>query len=266
MNVEDIRRRGEVRSQVTNCTGCHLRTIGTQPVPFDGMANAPVAIIGQAPTRQDDTKAKVFTDSSGLLLRSWLDGAGFTRQDVSFLTLVACWPNGQLSKEAVRSCRVNLTNQLQYLSPKYLLVLGDVVLNALLSPVKIPMAIQRGKWFRVEGLEGCPPITALPTWDPWTVQKNQVLQNDVLQDLLYLRRAVETGYDPWEFIEQSWCWMPGCGNELDVEFRGVYACSDHPFKLARDAGKVKGNDGEGDSAGSAGVLHEPSGAEAGRLL
>lgn len=266
MNVDDIRRRGEVRSQIINCTGCHLRTIGTQPVPFSGMANATVAVIGEAPTYQDDQKGKPFNGHSGLLLQSWMGQCGFVTSEVSWLYLASCWPNGQLSKEAVRSCRVNLTAQLQYLSPKYLLVLGDVVLNALLSPVDIPLTIQRGKWFRVEGLGGCPPITALPTWDPWTVQKNQILQNDVLQDLLYLRRAVETGYDPWEFIEQSWCWMPGCGNELDVEFRGVYACAQHPFKLARDAGKVKGNDEAGDSAGGAGVLHQPVSPEAARLL
>lgn len=243
--IEDIKQRGAVRNAVSSCKACGLRNIGTQPVPFSGSKSSLLTIVGEAPNKEADNKIKPFAGTTGHLLSAWLGQAGFQDTEVSYVNVVSCWPNRAPSYEEIRRCRTNLLIQLAYLQPKYVLALGTVPFHAL-SGLQLKMEYIRGKWFAVGGLGVNPPPYGLATYDPWTVLKNSVLTDQVIQDIMYVRLMIKEEVEP----ANHWCWYPGCSKDIDSEYRGLLQCAEHPLIPAGAAKKVTHGQASGTEGGS----------------
>lgn len=260
-NVLELKWRKAVRESVVSCQACNLVKVANHPVPFTGASLPTVAVVGEAPGREEDVQAKPFVGPSGRLLRKWLfEDVGFNEREVSFVNTVSCWPNRTPTGKEVEACKKNLVAQLSYLRPKYILALGGVAFNALLAPGVMRMGDGRGKWFRAEGYGLSIPPPAIATWHPAAVLRNRTLERKAIEDVMYLRLVAKEEEDP--FVTNCWenglCWYPGCMMEIDNEYKGLYSCPKHPIKVAglKEVSNVRA----GDSAGGAG---EPVGQAAG---
>lgn len=229
--VADLKWRKAVRDSVVGCKKCTLFNSCTAPVPFAGKKSPTLVCVGEAPGKQEDQAGQPFIGPAGKLLRKWLGEAGFNERDVSFVNVVSCYPGRTPTGREVEACRSNLAAQLAYLNCKWLLVLGGVALNALLSPGVGRITDLRGLWFRPDGVgEG---TVALATWHPAAVLRNRELELKAVEDLLYMRLVIEAGESP--FITNSeangLCWAKGCYNDIAGDYKGIYFCHWHPIKI-----------------------------------
>lgn len=91
------------------CTKCDLHRTRIQAVPLSG--TGPIAIVGEAPGKEEDMVGIPFIGPAGQVLNEGLKAAGLTRGDVATLNVVCCrpYPDNQFANAedvgAVEACR-----------------------------------------------------------------------------------------------------------------------------------------------------------------
>jgi len=163
-----------------DCTRCKLSKtadyvclLGEGPIPCK------VAVIGEAPGENEEKKGRPFVGKAGKILRDILKEAGV---DKFFLTnSVACRPPGNRNPTAAEreACSYWLQYQLKKVKPKYVLLLGNIPIKAVLG--------LKGKGTGVTKLRGKPierdGVVYLPTYHPaallYDPGKREALEADV---------------------------------------------------------------------------------------
>lgn len=130
----------EVREQVLCCEACELHKVGSGPVPFSGPTPAYLAIVGEAPGRQEDKRGEPFIGPAGELLRDALVGAGISPSTVFFANAASCFPDRTPTGAEVNACGINLEDQLALADPRWVCLLGGVALSTLRPDLKISKA------------------------------------------------------------------------------------------------------------------------------
>ena len=115
------------------------------PVPPAGNAKPKVVVVGQAPGREEDRAGEPFVGSAGELFKALLEIiADIDLADVYFTNAVKCYPgkakdgDRKPSKEEIGNCASRwLHKELETLQPKFVLVLGQVALDAVAESTKL---------------------------------------------------------------------------------------------------------------------------------
>ncbi len=96
-------------------------------VPGEGPLNAKVAIIGQAPGRNEDEQRRPFVGAAGKLLDHLIRKAGLKREKVFITSIVQFFPpeNRLPTQEEANLCMPFLKRQLEIVKPKYIILLGN---------------------------------------------------------------------------------------------------------------------------------------------
>lgn len=105
----------DLAERIRACTRCGLRDTATAPVPWEGSSS--IAIVGEAPGRDEDREGRPFIGRAGRLLDECLTAAGLGRDQVALINSVSCRPPGNNFDEAVKAdaparCRPWLDEQL----------------------------------------------------------------------------------------------------------------------------------------------------------
>ena len=148
-----------IRRRVLDCkeTARHLAP-GMKPVLGVGPADAPVVLVGEAPTREEAEAGAPFVGDSGVLLRRILSAAGLTEKDVFLLPVMGWRPES--ANEFVKRPpnarelafnRPYLMAQIRAVAPKAVMALGAHAHESLLG-IRQPVQKVRGTWHEVEGL------------------------------------------------------------------------------------------------------------------
>ncbi len=127
-------------TQIHNCTSCNLCTSKTYSVPGEGNSDARILFIGEGPGQTEDLKGRPFIGRSGELLDKALVAADLSRTDVFITNIVKCRPPGNRNptQEEMDACYPFLMNQIRYIRPNVIVVLGKVAAEYILErPVKI---------------------------------------------------------------------------------------------------------------------------------
>lgn len=182
-----------VRDKIRECAQCPLYEVGHGPIPFDSpVEHTDILVIGEAPGREEDKAGKPFVGPSGQLARQWLAGAGLNPVDVAWANVVCCYPNRTPTTREVKACSTNLTSQMEFLDPKYVLVFGGVALSAL-CPVATRISEAAG-YFWTPSLKTS--AWAMATYHPAAVLRNQSLEDQVKTDLEYFAMVAKEEVDP----------------------------------------------------------------------
>jgi uracil-DNA glycosylase len=129
-------------AQIIDCERCELHAQCTLPVPFSGDPG-PILIIGEAPGEQEDAAGRPFVGPAGELLRHLLVRSGFDPNELAFANTACCWPHGPPSWDHVRSCDQNKWDQIDYIGPDWILLLGKVALRAMRPDLDISQGRSR---------------------------------------------------------------------------------------------------------------------------
>lgn len=127
---------GELETAIKSYQGLALCRTATQTVFAEGVATAPLMVIGEAPGAEEDRRGVPFCGVSGQLLDKMLAAIGFSRTENAYITNSLFWrPPGNRtpSIEEITACRPFVEKHIELQKPKVILLAGSVAVRALLS-------------------------------------------------------------------------------------------------------------------------------------
>lgn len=178
-----------LKNQVESCTLCPLSETRNHAVIGEGVLNAKVVIVGEAPGAQEDLIGKPFVGKSGNLLDQLLEEAGFYRGKNIYITSInKCRPpeNRDPTQKEVKACLPFLWDQLKIIQPEVIVCLGRIAAQTLIDK-KLKVTQEHGNFYKKDGFLYMPTIhpaavLRTPSLRP-VVQKDLETLNNKLKDL-----------------------------------------------------------------------------------
>lgn len=177
-----------LHQQVKNCRACGLCESRRQVVFADGVAHAPLMVVGEAPGADEDASGLPFVGRAGQLLDKMLSAVNCSRQsNVYIANVLKCRPPGNRNPESseIEQCSPFLLQQIAVNQPKALLLVGKFAIQTLLNTSK-PVGEMRGKIHRVKmaGLD----LPAVVTYHPAYLLRRPEEKAKAWDDLLLLKQ------------------------------------------------------------------------------
>lgn len=167
-----------IREDIGDCKRCRLCERRNKIVFGVGNAKAELVFIGEGPGHDEDIQGEPFVGRAGKLLTDMIKAMGLRREDVYIANVVKCRPpeNRVPEKDEVATCSPFLLRQLEVISPKVIVCLGNVAAQNLLGTNK-SISHFRGQWFDFRGSR------LLATYHPAYLLRNPAAKGDVWNDL-----------------------------------------------------------------------------------
>lgn len=172
----------ELKQQVAACTLCELHRTRTQTVFGVGHPAADWLIIGEAPGADEDRKGEPFVGRAGQLLTNMLRAIGLAREEVFIANILKCRPpkNRDPKPNEVESCSAYLRQQIDFIQPKIILVVGRIAAQSLLK-TDTPIGRLRGKQFSYEDTQ----IPIVATYHPAYLLRSPQQKRKSWEDLKF---------------------------------------------------------------------------------
>jgi uracil-DNA glycosylase len=178
----------QLKANVAACKVCRLHSGRTQTVFGVGDENADWLFIGEGPGAEEDRRGEPFVGQAGKLLDNMLAAIGLQRgQNVYIANAVKCRPpaNRNPEKDEIAACSGFLARQIELISPKLIVLLGRVAVQALLN-TEVALARLRG---RVHDHRGIPVVV---TYHPAYLLRNLPDKAKAWEDLCFARRVMQS--------------------------------------------------------------------------
>ena len=136
----------QLENTVSLCTQCAtLASCRNKTVFGEGSPNPRFAFFGEGPGEQEDLTGRPFVGAAGQLLTKMIEACTLKREDVYILNTVKCRPPGNRNPEGdeLENCRAFYQQQLDLLRPEYIVCLGAVSAQELLT-TKLSVGRLRG--------------------------------------------------------------------------------------------------------------------------
>lgn len=182
--------------EVSNCRKCLLGLSRLNAVFGCGDPNTSLMFIGEGPGFEEDHTGQPFVGRAGQLLDKIIAAMGLSREKVYIANIVKCHPmidpeNPDLhgndrppTPAEISMCRGYLERQIDIISPRAIVTLGNVPTKFMLNETK-GISQLRGKSYQVpQGLFSfkCSPMI-FPTYHPAALLRNPNLKKDTWADM-----------------------------------------------------------------------------------
>jgi uracil-DNA glycosylase family 4 len=176
-----------ISEEVQRCRKCPLWEERLHAVPGEGPSNPEVMIIGEAPGRNEDLHGRPFVGEAGRNLDTFLQKAAIERKQVFITNTVKCRPpaNRRPNRKELDTCHQYLRRQMELLSPKITVLLGDVALKELFPTVGLSKV--HGRVLTRDGR------SFFPTYHPAAVIYNRRLKETLDNDFRALAGELGRG-------------------------------------------------------------------------
>jgi DNA polymerase len=120
-----------LRQKILKCSQCSLAKFRKNVVFGEGNLNANIVFLGEAPGKKEDLQGKPFQGRAGKVLDELLFSISLKREDIFITNVVKCRPpnNRNPLKSEISLCLPYLKKQLNLISPKILVCLGNFALK-----------------------------------------------------------------------------------------------------------------------------------------
>lgn len=168
----------EVKQEVINCKKCELCKDRINTVFGIGNEHADLMFIGEGPGADEDREGIPFVGKAGKLMNQAFIGLGIKREDVYIANIVKCRPpqNRTPLQEEATACLDYLRNQVIFVKPKIIVLLGSTALKNILGE-EYGITASRGKWIEKKG------IKYMPTFHPAALLRDESKKIDFWNDL-----------------------------------------------------------------------------------
>jgi len=177
-----------LEKQAKECHLCELSKSRNKVVFGEGLLNANVMIVGDAPSNSDDSAGKVFTGRSGELLTKMIENVlGLTRQEVYITNVLKCraLDTQSPSPSFAHTCHPYLLKQIELIQPKIIIAFGELAYQYLTGDDSI-MSEVRGSVYEKEGYK------VIPTYHPNYLLRNPSAKKEVFEDLKKVKVLLES--------------------------------------------------------------------------
>ncbi|CDF59311.1 uracil-DNA glycosylase [Thermobrachium celere] len=161
----------------------------------DGNTNADIMLIGEAPGRFEEEQGKPFVGQAGKNLDEFIDILEIKREDLFITNVVKVRPykinektgrkvNRAPNKKEIELSLDTLLKEIEIVSPKIIVTLGNTPLKALLGDVKIGDV--HGKLIEYNGR------FIYPLYHPASIIYNRSLYDVYIEDLKNLKKYIKS--------------------------------------------------------------------------
>lgn len=183
----------ELRAAVASYDGCALKATARNTVFSDGIDDAPVLIIGEAPGKDEDEQGKPFVGRSGQLMDKMLAYAGLSRQRNIMISNTIFWRppgNRDPTQGEIVACLPFVERLIALKQPKLLILMGK---NAANTVLKREEAVSRLRGRRLlytrDGLQT--PVNAMVMLHPAYLLRQPQQKRQAWADLLLAETWLE---------------------------------------------------------------------------
>lgn len=172
--------------QLQSCKGCPLGATRNNLVFGRGSEEADIVFIGEGPGEQEDLQGSPFVGRAGQLLDKIIDAAGLTEEDYYICNIVKCRPPGNRvpAPEEVKACIPYLRQQIAYVQPKIMVLLGASAAKAIIDP-RIAITKARGTWVKMGN------FLVMPTFHPAALLRDPQKKIPVWKDFQEIKRVYD---------------------------------------------------------------------------
>lgn len=180
---EPPRKYPELRTAALQCTRCPLAGERTQVVFSDGVPDASVMVVGEAPGANEDLTGLPFVGRAGKLLDLLLASVDLSRErNVYICNVLKCRPPGNRNPQPdeIESCAPWLRRQIELVAPQVILAVGTFS-GKLLTGRDVALRELRGQVYTYQGA----PLVV--TYHPAALLRNPRWVRPTWDDLQLLR-------------------------------------------------------------------------------
>lgn len=130
-------------AEVASCQRCPQLACSRRTTVFgEGKPDAKICFFGEAPGQEEDATGRPFVGASGQLLTRMIEACTLKREDVYILNTLKCRPPNNRTPDLTEreNCRPFFEEQLRVIRPDYIVCLGLVAAQTLLST---PLSVGR---------------------------------------------------------------------------------------------------------------------------
>jgi uracil-DNA glycosylase family 4 len=179
----------ELRQAAMTCTRCRLSGTRTQVVFSDGVPDARLVVVGEAPGANEDETGKPFVGAAGKFLDLLLMTVGLSRQESVYIcNVLKCRPPGNRNPlpDEIETCSPFLRKQIELIRPQALLAVGSFSGQLLTGRQGAPLGQLRGQLHTYEGI----PLVC--TYHPAALLRNARWTRSFWDDLQLLRDVMDS--------------------------------------------------------------------------
>ena len=178
----------QVRELALGCTRCRLAGTRTQVVFSDGVPDARLVVVGEAPGANEDATGLPFVGAAGQFLDLLLQSIGLTRaESVYICNVLKCRPPGNRNPlpDEIELCSPFLEKQIALIRPEALLAVGSFSGQLLTGKQGVALGQLRGE---VHSYKGIPLVC---TYHPAALLRNPRWTRSFWDDLQLLRDVMD---------------------------------------------------------------------------
>lgn len=168
----------ELKDFLSNCERCKLAVERKNIVFGEGLADARLVFVGEAPGMEEDVAGRPFVGRAGRLLTGIIKAMGLTREEVYICNIVKCRPPGNRDPERdeVVTCLPFLKAQISLIRPEIICALGRIPAQSLVDK-DFRITRDRGQWHHFLG------IALMPTYHPAYLLRYPQAKRQVWEDM-----------------------------------------------------------------------------------
>lgn len=185
---------GELKNAMGVFDLCALKEGARNLVFADGIPDAPVMVIGEAPGRDEDIQGKPFVGPAGQLLDKMFASIGMSRlgdeNTPLYITNVIPWrppQNRDPNIEEITMMLPFLQKHIELVAPKLLVLMGNTACKAVLGATGITR--MRGNWAEAFG------VPVMPMFHPAALLRDPLKKREAWLDLQDIRKRLQANDD-----------------------------------------------------------------------
>jgi DNA polymerase len=178
----------ELRQTALSCTRCRLSGTRTHVVFSDGVPDARLVVVGEAPGANEDATGLPFVGAAGKFLDLLLRTVGLSREESVYIcNVLKCRPPGNRNPlpDEIEMCSPFLEKQIELIRPEALLAVGSFSGQLLTGRQGVALGQLRGE---VHSYKGIPLVC---TYHPAALLRNPRWTRSFWDDLQLLRNVMD---------------------------------------------------------------------------
>ena len=179
----------KLKKSILKIKNCNLKDGAKNMVFSDGNPKSKIMLIGEAPGANEDEEGLPFVGRAGALLDKMLAAINLNRKKVYISNIVNYRPpdNRRPSEKEIKRYLPFITNHIEIINPKILVLLGSTAMNALIGS-EVVISKMRGKW--IEKKFGNCKTSVIITFHPAFLMRQPAQKKMAWIDLKMIRDRI----------------------------------------------------------------------------